>query len=469
MLSGVRVLLRNRGRVLQESWMSEGLGREVSGWKAFTIILAVGILVRLAFLFWLADKPLVSDAVNYNGMSNQLLNGESFVPYWPPGLPLYLAVVHKLFGPAAIVARLAMLPFYLGTSVFVYRSAVLVTASQTAGNIALGFLALSPASIHASAEPLTQLPAAMCITIVAYCLIRLESTLSRGEMLLLAFSAAYLALIRPSSLLLIAMLPLYLLWRTRKWLPALTVAAAAIVVVGSWIGYIYEKTGRLVKINTANAANFYLGNNSYTPVYRTWWLGSHHTPPEVPIGFVQQTAQIMELDARAQEAEFSRVAREHIRQHPELFLLRTLNRVCTYFAFDTFAGAYLMGNYGVPKLLGLATIAVDAFIYILIAVGSVLYFTIPRAREARTVPFALVGLSLLYALPYFFAFSHPSYHFPIEPLLMILSSGFFAHLMTTREVSVRNITQRNSLVPVALVAFAFIQVEFMAIMILHRA
>jgi hypothetical protein len=421
------------------------------------------------FLLWLADKPLMSDALNYNDMSGQLLRGESFVPYWPPGLPLYLAVAHMLFGPAAIVARMAMLVFYVGTSVFVYRAAVLMTASQAAGNVALGFLALSPASIHASVEPLTQLPAAMCITIIAYCLIRLESAHSKGTMVLLASSAAYLALIRPSSLLLLAALPLYLLWRTRKWMPALVVTATAVLLVGSWIGYVFEKTGRLVKINTANSVNFYLGNNQYTPVYRTWWLGSHHTAAEVPVAFIQQRARIMELDEAAQEEEFSRLAKEHIRQHPELFLLRTLNRICAYFAFDTFAGAYLIGNYGVPKLVGLATIAVDALIYMIIAVGSMLYFTVPRSKEASMASLLLLGTAFLYAFPYFFAFSHPSYHYPIEPLLMILSSGFFVHLIREKGSSVRNlIPHRNVPIMLALAAFSFIQVEFLSIMTLQR-
>jgi len=439
-----------------------------SRWKAFSIILAIGILIRLVFLLWLADKPLMSDAVNYNDMSGQLLSGERFVPYWPPGLPLYLAAVHKLFGPAAIAARLGMLAFYAGTSIFVWRTAALMTESAVAGNIALGFLAFSPASIHASVEPLTQLPAAMCVTIIAYCLIRLESVQSMGNLALLALSAGYLTLIRPSSLLLVAALPFYLLWRTRRWMPSLAVTAVAAVIVGSWTGYIYEKTGRLVKINTANSANFYLGNNPYTPLYRTWWLGSHDSAPEVPVAFIQEKARIMELDGPAQEVEFSRIATEHIRRHPELFLLRTLNRVCVYFAFDTYAGAFLIGNYGVPKLLGLATIGVDAVVYILIAVGSILYFTLPRSKEVSTTPFLLLGLALLYALPYFFAFSHPGYHYPIEPLLMILSSGFFAYLIEKR-VSLRNIVApRSTLMTVVLTVFSFIQIEFLSIMMLHR-
>jgi hypothetical protein len=362
-----------------------------------------------------------------------------------------------------------MLVFYLGASIFVYRASAFMTASTAAGNIAMGFLAVSPASIHGSLEPLTLAPAAMCVSIIAYSLIRLESGESIGNVLLLASSAAYLALIRPSGLLLLGALPVYLLWRTRKWMPGLAVCAVAVLVVGSWIGYVYEKTGRVVKINTANSANFYLGNNAYTPVYRTWWLGSHHSPPEVPAAFAEERDRIMELDVAAQESEFSRIASEHIRQHPELFLLRTLNRICTYFAFDTFAGAYLIGNYGLAKPLGLVVIAADALVYILIAVGSILYFALPRSKEASMTSFALLGLALLYALPYFFAFAHPNHHYPIDPILMILSSGFFVHILNGKGAALQSFIQHRTIPMImALVAFVFIQVEFFSIVMLHR-
>jgi 4-amino-4-deoxy-L-arabinose transferase-like glycosyltransferase len=437
------------------------------------MILVAGVLIRLLLLLWLADKPIVSDGAHYNEMSGQLIRGESFVPFWPPGVPLYLALVHKLFGPGILATRLAMLVFYVCTSLFVYRAATLMTASSAAGNIAMGFLAISPASIHGSLEPLTQLPAAMCLTIIAYCLIRLESAQAKrgyaSTIALLAVTASYLALTRASSLLLVAALPLYLLWRTRKWIPALTVAAVAAVVVGCWIGYVYGKTGQFVKINTSNASNFYLGNNPYTPVYRTWWLGSHDTPPEVPAIFIQERDRIMSLDAASQEAEFSRIANEHIRRRPDLFVLRSLNRVCTYFAFDPFSGAYLMGNYGLARLPGFAIIVADVLVFFLISVGSILYFTVPRSKEGSLAPFLILGVGLLYALPYFFVYSHPHYRHPLEPLLMILSSGFFVYLLNGKGAALRNVMEHRTLTTtVALVAFALIQVEFFFIVMLHR-
>jgi hypothetical protein len=93
------------------------------------VIVSMGIMIRLLFLLLVAHQPLMSDAAHYNDMAALLLKGEPFVPYWPPGLPLYLSAVHRVLGESTLVVRLAMLVFYAGSSVFVYRTAVLLSAS----------------------------------------------------------------------------------------------------------------------------------------------------------------------------------------------------------------------------------------------------------------------------------------------------------------------------------------------------
>src|SRR5260370_28034972 len=136
--------------------------------------------------------------------------------------------------------------------------------------------ALSPATINYSVEPMTQLPSGMFLTIATYCLLRAESVASFGNVLLLGISIGYLALIRPSSLLLLALIPPYLLWRTRKFVGGVTVFIVGILIVVAWIGYVHEKTGRYVGMNTSNAKNFYYGHNPKPPLYRTWWMARHH-------------------------------------------------------------------------------------------------------------------------------------------------------------------------------------------------
>src|SRR5262249_36525850 len=70
---------------------TSSLSRILSRRGATTAIISMGVVLRLLFLWLIADKPLMSDAVNYNDMSLALLRGVPFVPFFPPGLPLYLA------------------------------------------------------------------------------------------------------------------------------------------------------------------------------------------------------------------------------------------------------------------------------------------------------------------------------------------------------------------------------------------
>src|ERR1700678_2300310 len=84
-------------------------------------IIILGLAARLLYLFSIAHQPLMSDAASYNEMAVRLATGSHFVPYWPPALPLYLAVVSSLFGDSVLIVRLAMLPFYLGLCLALYR------------------------------------------------------------------------------------------------------------------------------------------------------------------------------------------------------------------------------------------------------------------------------------------------------------------------------------------------------------
>jgi len=437
------------------AWQSGILSQR---WTA-CLIAGIGLVIRLVLLVPLTHQPLAGDSASYNNMALGLLRGGALTPYWPPGLPLFLSLVHWMFGPTEAVARLAMLVFYLGCAFFTYRSAVLLTGETAAGNLALVVLAISPASILASVETMTELPTAMCLMVVGYCLLRAESGFSLAYASLLGILIGYLSLIRPSSVLLLVLVPAYLWWRTRKPAAPVIVLLLGTLVVSLWTGFVYEKTG-FIRINTSNSRNLYYGNNPRTPIYKTWWLGSHHelantsTPPENAV------------DAVAQEAQYSKLAAAYIRQHPYLFLVRTFNRVCVYFSLNVFAGSYLIANYGIPKLLGLVILALDAGIYLMVAAGTILYVGTLSGMTLRTRNVCvLLGLIAFYALPYFVAFSHPRLHYPMEPLLIVLFSAFVTSCTSARSKGLwETLHARKLPVASALLVFLLIQVEFLALM-----
>jgi hypothetical protein len=78
----------------------------------------------------------------------------------------------------------------------------------------------------------------------------------------------------------------------------------------------------------------------------------------------------------------------------------------------------------------------------------------------------LIGLVLLYALPYFIAFSHPRYHFPMEPLLAAASSAFIAPLLRgLAQPALETLRGRRVPVAVAVALFLAIQAEFVVVVL----
>src|SRR5205085_9845855 len=131
-------------------------------------ICVAGLVVRILAALLLSGHPLSGDAADYNEMALRLLSREAFIPYWPPGVPLYLMILHALFGASALALRLGMLPFYVLTTVFLSRATLALSKNVLAANVAATMLAVSPAAIHVSIEPLTQMPTAACLAAVAW-------------------------------------------------------------------------------------------------------------------------------------------------------------------------------------------------------------------------------------------------------------------------------------------------------------
>lgn len=431
---------------------------------ATAMIMATGVTLRLLYLLLIAGRPFSSDAKSYAVMAADLAAGRSFIPFWPPGVPIYLAGVQALFGGSTIATRVAMLAFYFGLSYCLYRATICLTGKRSAGNLALLLLAISPGFVVLSVEPVTETPAAMFLALAVYCLLSLSAREKLARNLIattvLGFALGCLCLIRPASLALLVFIPIYCVWRTRKVVLGGLGLIIPALMVAVWIIHVHDTTGRIVAINTANAKNLYLGNNPETPIYRTWWLGSHH----------QADANVPDragdhVDLSALDATYDRLAMAYIQGHPGLFLLRSFNRMCVFFAFDTYAGDYLIRTYQYPQILGLLVIGLGGLLYCVIAVSSIVFVgTLARNKETAACITMLMSVLLLYAAPYFVAFSHPRYRIPVEPILMMLSPALFVRLAYGSTNTIRN-TLRNKKwkLVTAVCCFVSIQIEFAAI------
>jgi len=190
-------------------------------------------------------------------------------------------------------------------------------------------------------------------------------------------------------------------------------------------------TGRLVLINDSNSMNLFYGNNPYTPLYKTWWFGSHWTVDEgVPEGFISLMREIKSRPIDEQQSTMRKLAIEHILKRPDLFIIRSASRFRCFFSFPTITGSMLRSQGIVSTRASLFIILIDGLIYIAIFLTAIIFlcstdFSSPGGRYYKLILLIVSG----YALPYWFCYSHPTYNFPVIPLFLVLSMGYLKDLL----------------------------------------
>ena len=416
-----------------KSTIQTGLDLMKSGSTTFVLI-GFGLVVRIITLMFFVRLPLVSDAREYHYMALQLFSGKDFSPFWPPALPYFISFFYHLFGISKIIDRASMLLLYLIFSVAIFLLTKEISTSR-AGNLVVLFFSIFPAFIYFSVEPFTQLPAATCLVVAAYLVIRLKKKFHWLYLILLGIILAILVLTRASSILIAALIPFYMFVKTKNLGRSLMLLFITIAVVSLWIVKVNQMTGRWVAVNESNSVNFFIGNNPYTPLYKTWWLGSHREwEPEVPIAFREMLLDIKRNPPEKQDELFIQAALEHIVSRPDLFIIRTTSRIRTYFAFDTFAGSALIKSYSVNKLLGLAVLFLDASFYCVIMMVAIRSFFDPHLTSSQMQDVVLLlFIAMCYAIPYWISLSHPAYHFPVVPLFGIPAMLFVEKWLESRQ------------------------------------
>jgi 4-amino-4-deoxy-L-arabinose transferase-like glycosyltransferase len=446
------------------------------------LALSLALLLRLAFLFVTAGSPLRSDPLEYYSMARQLMAGLPFEPYWPPGLPLFLSPFLALFGTSMLVARVAMLVPYLAFAWLLHRM-LASWGSRRAANLSLFVFAVFPNFILHSLTPLTQLPVAFLLLAATWLGLRVLRSPAMGPGLLWGIVLGVLPLFRPAAAPLVLVLPALVYLKSRRpGVPLLSIAVAA-AILGVWLIKAHDLSGRFVAINSANARNHYLGNNEWTPLYRTWWFGSHRQEEEgVPTAFIERRDELEALPPEVREGAYRAEAWSHIKSHPGLFVLRSVNRCCAFFAFDTFTGSYLRRHSTLqsPLLLG-GLLALDAVLSVaLLGFGWLGLVSLRGRGDLGQLSGTAWLVGGLYALPYFFSFSHPTYHFPILPLVAISALLYVDRLWSRSEVPggppIRQALRQaiawrggnGAAAGLGLIVLALIQVEWVIINVLAR-
>jgi hypothetical protein len=421
----------------------------------FLLLIVFSLAIRGAALLLVAGAPLASDSEDYRQMAVELLTGGSFVPYWPPGVSLYLSLFVAA-GVDTLTLRASMLVWWV---LFYFGFARLAGDLRIPRRLWLAVLAVfsvTPALIHFSIEPMTQMPAAALLVWTLSATVRCCRGAGWGESLLLGGTLGYIALVRPSALPLVAVLPATVLVLRRSLAKPVATAVLAAVMVLAWIGHVHRLTGHWM-INNSNGPNAYYGNNPWTPLYRTWYFGSHaklgsdeiHQFPEYESVLRRMTA----VPEVSRGTAYERLAMGYVTHHPGIFLLRTANRVRCFWGFDIFTAANLRGSRGMGHRWFPVAFVMDAICYAVVAGFAVFWIAAaPGALWRNWRPWLLAGVIVLYGLPYWFTMSHPTYHFPVLAPLALLG-------LLARDAAVETVQRARGWA--ALAVLGLIQVEWM--------
>jgi len=427
--------------------------------SATWLIVLGGLLLRLAALSRIGGRSLYYENTAYDRMSLQLLAGVKFSPYWPPGLPYYLLVVHKLFGDGLLAARASMLLFYIVFSIGLY-ALIRQFGSRFAANLALAAFAVYPSYIRWAFNPSTEYPAAALLVVVVWLTLLTSRRQSWLLAIVLGFSLGAFALTRGSSVGLLLFVPVYLVLVTRRPTLALAPLLFAAIPISAWLWKAHDVTGRVVMINDSNAQNFFLSNSQYTPLYNTCRGGpvEWNEPPEL----TRMEQQIDCQPPAEQQQAWRELALQSIRARPDLFLLRTFNRFRAFFCFPIHRGEPVSGRTSARHgWFGLGITALELCFYWPIMILAIVFcFNLSRFGFAVRDAALLLGATFAYAAPCFLTCSQPRYNFPVVPLFAVFAVLFVDALFTRPW---RELVRPRAAMVLTLAFFAYIQIEWIVI------
>jgi 4-amino-4-deoxy-L-arabinose transferase-like glycosyltransferase len=393
---------------------------------------AVGVraLVALALL---GPMPLVSDAHDYFELAAALSAGRATAAfYWPPGESLVLAGAFAVLGKTALVARLVVVGESAATAVLT----VLVArelAGERVARAAAPIAVLYVPSVLLCAQPYAQHQAALCLAAVAY--FGLRAARERALLLYLLTGAALGlgCLTRPS---MFSVAPVVgagwwiLARRSGRRTAAAGAALAAFACLVTLVPTLAHNAGAGAgwTLSTNNERNLFLGNNPYTPDYKTSHLGQRSLE-ELP---AEARDYLASFYARPDAREaMQREAVSYMRSHPLRTALRTLNRTTSFWGFDYLASREIQTWRGASTRQTLPWLALEAGAYLAVAAAALAALVARGPACDRTWRMWLVAIALGYEAPYAIAFSGGTYHFPVMPLVLPFAAVTLADARAT--------------------------------------
>ncbi|MGD0766151.1 MAG: glycosyltransferase family 39 protein, partial [Dehalococcoidia bacterium] len=182
-------------------------------------ILVLAFAIRLSWVASVREMPdkAMADPLFYDSAARMLAAGKGYlhlngVPTaeWPPGYPLLLAAIYKVFGHSIALAKLVNILAGAGTCLLVYLIAKR-TFNVAVGLVAAFILALFPSQIFFSTLLMTEVLSAFLVALLLFIVITFTlNTISWRRVLLVGLLLGAMSLIRGETVFLFA--PIAVVW-----------------------------------------------------------------------------------------------------------------------------------------------------------------------------------------------------------------------------------------------------------------
>ena len=304
----------------------------------------------------LGSMPMVSDASTTSrsvGGSLSATSGGAF--YWPPGEGIVLAAGFALLGPSIAVARGVTVAISAATTVLtalIAREVAGDRAARTAGWMWAGY---AP-SVLLSGQPCAQHLAALCLAAVAYHGMRAARGRRLADFVATGLALGLGVLTRPSmasvAFVVVAAWALVALANRRRggpWPRERRLRRASRSRACCRPARTTRASGAGWTVSTNNERNLFLGNNPYTPDYKTSHLGQR---PLDELG-LETRSYLESFYARGDSrSAMQRAAIVYMVQHPVRTSRRTLNRAMSFWGFDYLASREIQKWAGAEQEAG---------------------------------------------------------------------------------------------------------------------
>jgi 4-amino-4-deoxy-L-arabinose transferase-like glycosyltransferase len=400
---------------------------------AIGLILVVALALRVAWVVCVHPDPVLDgrfdDTAWYRVAAHYVANGDGYVnPYtgtptaaWPPGYPMLLGAIFKLFGEGVYQVAALNIALSLATIVVVYAIAARLFDRPTA-IIAAAALAVWPGQIYFTSLSLSEPLFTFLFALAVLLLLAVPSARRRRLPMIAAFGAvvALAALTRGQALLL---LPLaVVLWVTisRRWKAAIgwgmLAAFVTAAAIAPWVMRNEQKLGSPVIIATNLGPNVWIGHHEGA-------TGGMHVPGSALPQPDEPKLTQPEIEVAADSIAL-REGLQYMWAHPRDEARLSAIKVRALYASDSTAldwnSGYERGYYGDDSVENGLRDSANAFWFsALILAGTGFIASWHRLRDGYVL---LPAIVLAWTATHLLFFGDPRFHYPIVFVIAILAA-----------------------------------------------